>query len=80
MQKGFTLLELMIAMTLFIVVIVSFMGLFMSAISQQQKNLEKVAILNNASYLLEYISRAIRMAEKDTSASFTNRIFTRRRT
>lgn len=69
MQKGFTLLELMIAMTLFVVVIVSFIGLFMSAISEQQKNLEKITLLNNASYLLEYMSRSIRMAEKDPGAT-----------
>ena len=68
-QKGFTLLELMIAMTLFVVVLVSFIGLFMSAISEQQKNLEKITLLNSASYLLEYMSRSIRMAEKDPGAT-----------
>ncbi len=64
--KGFTLIEIMIAIALFSTVITAFLGLFTSAFSSQKRSLNISYLLNNASYATEYLSRAIRMAEKDT--------------
>jgi len=62
---GFTLIELLIAMSIFSVVVVGFLELFGSAFKEQGKNLNKVYLLNNVSYVAEYMGRALRMAKKD---------------
>jgi len=66
-KKGFTLIELLVAVTIFSVVLTSFLGLFSSVFKEQRKNLNLQYLLQNTSYLSEYISRALRMARKDLS-------------
>ncbi len=64
-NKGFTLVEILIAMTIFSIVITSALGLFGSAFHYQRVSLDSAYLLNSASYITEYISRALRMAKKD---------------
>ena len=64
-NKGFTLVEIMVAVAVFAVVIAAPMGFFVSAIKGQQKALVSQGLINSVSYNLEYISRALRMAKKD---------------
>ena len=68
-KRGFTLIELLITITIFSIVITAFLGLFGSAFHWQRKSLSQFYLLNNASYLTEYISRALRMAKKDLTGS-----------
>lgn len=68
-QQGFTLLELLIAISLFSVVIIGAIGLFISLIKNQQALLDRAYVLNTLSYSTEYMSKAMRMAQKDTTAS-----------
>ena len=68
MKKGFTLIELLISITIFSIVITAFLGLFGSAFRWQRESLSTNYLLNNASYITEYMSRALRMAKKDISA------------
>jgi len=63
--KGFTLVELLVAVAIFCLVVGSASGVFLSAIRAQRKSLATQEILNQTSYFMEYISRAIRMAKKD---------------
>lgn len=65
MRMGFTLIEMLVAMTVFIVVIGSIIGLFISAIRSQSGALASQKLLDDTSYVMEYMSRAIRMAQKD---------------
>ena len=65
MNKAFTLIEVLIGISIFMVVIVSFLGLFGSAFSAQRRNLNAAYLLDNVSFTAEYMSRAIRMAQKD---------------
>ncbi len=65
MNKGITLIELLLSVGLFSIVIISFLQLFGSAFKEQRKILIKNALLNNASYAIEYMARALRMAQKD---------------
>ncbi|PIR89875.1 hypothetical protein COS93_01445 [bacterium (Candidatus Gribaldobacteria) CG07_land_8_20_14_0_80_33_18] len=63
--KGFTLIEILIAMSLLAVIITGAVNLFTSVIKEQRKVLALQTISSNASYTLEYISRVLRMAKKD---------------
>jgi len=63
-NRGFTLIEILTAMTLFSLVVTVVSGLFISAIRAQRKTLSSYELLDQTSYLLEYVSRVIRMAKK----------------
>lgn len=64
-NKGTTLIELLVGITLFSIVVIAFFQLFNSVFKEQSKNLNKSYLLNNASYAMEYMSRALRMARKE---------------
>jgi len=64
-HTGFTLIEILIAISIFFIVIVSVVGIFVSALKQQRKSLNRVYLLNHSSYVTEYLSRALRMVRKD---------------
>ncbi|MFH0739915.1 MAG: prepilin-type N-terminal cleavage/methylation domain-containing protein [bacterium] len=66
--QGFTLLELLIAISLFSIVIVGAIGLFISLIKNQQALLDRAYVLNTLSYTTEYMSKSMRMAQKDDVA------------
>ncbi len=68
-SKGITLLEILIAISLFSVVIIGAIGLFTSLIKNQQALLDRAFVLNTLSYSTEYMSKAIRMAQKDMLGS-----------
>ncbi len=61
-QHGFTLIELMVSMVIFLLVVGVASSIFISIIKQQRQILAKVQILNQISYVEEYMSKAIRMA------------------
>jgi len=62
---GFTLVEMLVAITIFIIVITIIMGLLVSAVRTQRQNLAYQELLDQTSYVMEYMSRSIRMAMKD---------------
>ncbi|MCD6233214.1 prepilin-type N-terminal cleavage/methylation domain-containing protein [bacterium] len=64
-KYGFTLVELLVAMAVFSISASAIVGLFGSAVKIQMSVLERQSILDNISYSLEYMSRALRMAQKD---------------
>jgi len=63
--SGFTIVELLVTISIFFVIIVAFVNTFAFSLREQSKNLEMTNILNNASFASEYISKALRMAQKD---------------
>lgn len=65
MKKGFTLIELLISMTIFSIVMISAIGLFSAGIESQRKTLALQTLSDSTAYVIEYMSRAIRMAKKD---------------
>jgi len=65
-SKGYTLIEILVAVGIFTVVIAAPTGFFVGSLKAQQKSLSSQALLDNVSYTLEYLSRALRMAKKDT--------------
>lgn len=64
-SAGFTLIEILIAVSVFSIAVAAFMGLFTSAFKYQQKAQSAVELLNNISFVTEYMSKALRMAQKD---------------
>ena len=65
MKKGYTLIEILVAISIFLVVIAAPTGFFVTSIKGQKKALASQELLDNVSFTLEYMSRAIRMAKKD---------------
>ena len=64
-NKGFTLVEMLVSFAIFSIVIGISTGVFASMIKSQKYSLDTNQLLNQTSYFVEYMSRAIRMAVKD---------------
>ncbi len=64
-KNGFTLTEILVGMAIFSLIFTTVSGIFISAVRIQKRALAAEEISREASYLLEYISRALRMAKKD---------------
>ncbi len=62
---GFTLIEIMGSVVIFSVIVLIVTGIFISILRVQRVVLATQEILDQASYALEYMSRAMRMAKKD---------------
>ena len=62
-QKGLTLIELLVAMGIFTVVIMAVVGLFISGNNSQRKINELYVLQRESSFIMEKMSREIRMAK-----------------
>jgi prepilin-type N-terminal cleavage/methylation domain-containing protein len=80
-NKGFTLLELLLAISLLSLIITITVGIFVSGSKTQRKIIELSAAQREGGYLMETISREIRMAKainsdqegnNDSDVEFTN--------
>lgn len=67
-KNGFTLIELLVALAIFSIIVGITSGVFLSALSAQRKTLASRELLDQTSYALEYMSRALRMAKKELAA------------
>ncbi len=65
MRKGFTLVELMVAIILFLLTIGATTSLAVSLINQEKRSLATQGLIDNSSYFLEYGGRFLRMAQED---------------
>lgn len=68
-QKSFTLIEILISVFIFALVTAIANGIFVSGLRTQQEVLKREEVLNQISYALEYMSRALRMARKDLTGT-----------
>ena len=68
-QKSFTLIELLVTVTIFSLIVGAASGVFVSALRAQRKSLSMQELLGQTSFLMEYMSRALRMAKKDTTGT-----------
>lgn len=67
--KGFTIIELLIGITLFMLVVGTAVSLFLSIVQHQRKILAQEQLLSQVSYAQERMSKALRMAKEDTIGS-----------
>jgi prepilin-type N-terminal cleavage/methylation domain-containing protein len=68
-NKAFTLIEVLLAVTIFSLFIGASTGIFISSIGAQRKALAAQEVLDQTSYVMEYVSRALRMAKKDLTGN-----------
>lgn len=64
-KKGFTIIELIVVMAVFLLVLSTTVLIFTSIIRNQKKILTEQEILNEVSYIIEHVSKALRMAKTD---------------
>ncbi len=64
-SQGFSLIELLTAMTLFITVSVLVFDLAVSLLRHQEKMVAMQSMFNDSSYAVEYMGRMLRMARRD---------------
>lgn len=69
MKKGYTLIEILVAVSIFTVIISAPTGFLVGSLRAQLKVLASQKLLDQTSYLMEYMSRALRMAQKDKSGT-----------
>lgn len=65
-SKGFTFIELVVVMAIFLFIIGAAIIIFISIIENQRNILSEIQLLNQASYAEEYMSKALRMAKRET--------------
>ena len=68
-QTAFTLVELLVAVAIFSIIGGIAAGVFTSGLRAQRKSLAYHELLNQTSYLMEYMSRSIRMDRKDLTGA-----------
>ena len=68
-QKGFTLVELVVVMAVFLFVIGAAVTIFISIVRHQKTVLSEEQLLNQISYVEEYMSKALRMARIDITGN-----------
>jgi prepilin-type N-terminal cleavage/methylation domain-containing protein len=64
-NKGLTLIEMLVAVTIFSIIVGAIAGIFISGIQSQRRVLATQELLDQTSYVIEYMSRALRMARKE---------------
>lgn len=65
MKNGFTMLEVIVATTIFSIAVSSLSALFLVAVRTQRNVLAQQDLIDNTRYALEHMSRQIRMAKRD---------------
>lgn len=71
-DKGFTLIELVVVMAVFLLIIGVAVAILLSVIQQQRRILSQQELLNQVSYAMEHMSKALRMAEIDINGFCIN--------
>ena len=72
-QQGITLIEILVVITVLAIFITAVVSLFASAMKEQRKGMDRAYLLNQGSFVAEYVSRALRMAQKDTTGGCITR-------
>lgn len=73
-NKGFTIIEMVVAVAVFTLLVGATSGVFVSSIRNQRQSLATQEVLDQTSYLMEYMSRSLRMARKDTAGACTGTV------
>jgi prepilin-type N-terminal cleavage/methylation domain-containing protein len=68
-SKGVSLIEMLAAVAVFAITVGAISGIFISAVRSQGRILATQELLDQTSYVLEYMGRALRMAKKDSNGT-----------
>ncbi len=72
-SRGVTLIELLVSISVFSIFITVDAQLLASALKYYQQGIEKTELLNHISYSLDFMSRSLRMAQKDINGQCITR-------
>jgi len=64
-QNGFTIIEMIVVIAVFLLIIGAAINIFLSIIQNQRRLLAQQQLLNQVSYMEEYMSKALRMAKTE---------------
>jgi prepilin-type N-terminal cleavage/methylation domain-containing protein len=64
-KKGFTMVEVLVSVGIFSIILGSALMVFSNTLRNQRKINYQQTVLGEMSYVMEYISRSLRMAKKD---------------
>lgn len=70
-NSGLTLIEMLVAIAVFSIIIVSAISIFIYSIKIQKYCLSYQNLLSQMNYVMEYMTRSIRMAKKDLNGDCT---------
>ena len=65
-NKAFTLVETLVSVAIFSLLSVGIVNVFVSALKTQSRILQSQLLMEQGNYVLDYMTKAIRMAKKDT--------------
>ena len=68
-DKGFTMVELIVAIAIFSIVITIVVSLFMTALKGYRKNLALQNVQDNARFIVDFIAKELRMATINSGTS-----------
>lgn len=67
-QKGFTLVEAVVATSLFVFVVSSILGVYIAALHLDRKSRAQRAVVRNSQYILDFMAKEIRNGRIDYAA------------
>jgi len=68
-KQGYTLIEVLVSIGMFSIAVAISTSFFVSSLKNQSRALSIRETIDNASHVMEYVSRALRMAKKDLNGS-----------
>lgn len=74
-NQGLTLIELMVSLAIFLVVLIVVTSIFLTAIKNQRKAFVTQNLQDNARYIIEVISKEVRMSEIQSVAGPDKNLF-----
>lgn len=69
--RSFTLIEVLASIVIFTIAIAGLVVIFLSIVQTQTRILQTQDIMSQASYVVEYMGNALRLAKKDSAGSCT---------
>lgn len=73
-KTGFTLIELLVSIGVFSIIIGAVVGLFISGAREQRFALTTQSLLDQTSFALDFMSRALRAAQKDSQGTCLSQV------
>lgn len=68
-SKGFTLVEIIVVMSVFMLIVGVAVAIFLSIVANQRRILSQEQMLSQVSYAMEYMSKGLRMTSKDSNGN-----------
>ncbi len=70
-EKGFTLVEMLVSIAIFSIISVGLINVFVAAVQSQGRILQNQNLMDQSSYVLEYMGKLIRMGNMDATGGCT---------